>query len=240
MNFELSGLEPTKNNFGYMHPKSFLMNEFISFSKNVSQPVLDIGSAYGVATIQCLKEGAQVISCDICNDHLTLLVDRTPVELRKNLKIMNLRFPYETKFLDNSLSAVFLSHVLSFLEIEEIEFGIKKIYDWLEVSGKIFILNYTPYYKTLKNFIPIYQERIAEDIKWPGFIEDKRKFIDKIRSSDNVPNRLNLMDIPILKELAEKNGFKINMLKYFGGVEAGVPEPFCLDGREWVGMIATK
>lgn len=223
-----------------MHNKSIIMDKFVSFSKAATKPVLDIGSAYGIASIFSLKEGASVIACDICQAHLDTLVDRAQPDYRHRLKTVLARFPNQTSFANESIHAVLLSHVLSFLDGDEIDEGMKKINNWLDVEGKVFILNYTPYHKTLANFIPVYQKNIAMGEKWPGYIKDKRQFRLSNKAIDNVPNKLNLMDIDILKRLADENGFHIDMLKYIGGVEQGVPSRFCLDGREWVGMIATK
>ncbi len=236
----VDGLEPTKNGFGYMHAKSFIMDEFVAFAKTSKNAVLDIGSAYGIATIRCLNKGSKVIACDICEDHLKILLQRISPNRQKNLKTIVGRFPNQINFENKTIGAVLISHVLSFLEGYEIENGMKKIYNWLDDSGIIFILNYTPYHKTLEKFIPVYEQRILNKEEWPGLIEDKRKFSNNDVLLDQVPNRVNLMDIEILKKVAIKSGFRIEMLKYIGGADQGVPAAFCLNEMEWVGMIASK
>lgn len=239
-NFDSEFLEPTANNFGYMHTKSIITDEFVSFSKKALNPVVDIGSAYGIATIKCLEQGAKVIAVDISQEHLDILYRRAPLTRSSLLQTLLARFPDEMDLESNSVSAVLLSHVLSFLEGDEIVAGMKKVYEWLCEGGKIFILNYTPYHKTVFNFIPVYEARKKKGIKWPGLITDKTVYTDGINLTPEVPLRMNLMDIDILKSVAEKIGFHIEMLRYIGGKNEGVPQHFCLDGREWVGMIARK
>lgn len=233
-------IEPTKNGFGYMHNKSIIMDKFVAFSKLSSQPVLDIGSAYGVASIKAVENGAKVIACDIDQVHLDMLIDRTPQIQRNNMKTLAARFPNETNFEDGSIGAVLLSHILTFLEGDEIDEGFKKINHWLNENGKVFILNYTPYHSTLTSFIPVYEKNKLSGMRWPGYLSDKRFFKASSKEKDFVPNKINLLDVDILERLAGENGFHIELLKYIGGVNEGVPERFCLDGREWVGMIATK
>jgi SAM-dependent methyltransferase len=172
---DIANLEPTKNGFGFMHNKSIITDKFVSFSKTATKPVLDIGSAYGVASIFSLKEGASVIACDICQVHLDTLVSRTHPGYRNKLKTVLARFPNQTSFENESIHAVLLSHVLSFLDGDEIDEGMKEINNWLDAEGKLFILNYTPYHKTLSNFIPVYQKNVALGKKWPGYIKDKRQ-----------------------------------------------------------------
>lgn len=237
---DLPNIEPTKNGFGYMHNKSFIMDEFVLFSKNAKKPVLDIGAAYGVATIKAINEGSTVIACDIDKRHLDLLIARIPYLERNKLIPLVARFPNETNFKNKSIQAVLLSHVLSFLEGDEIDEGIRKISSWLDDGGKLFILNYTPYHTTLADFISTYEKNKLSGMKWPGYLKDKRLYKRYSTEQDNVPNRLNLLDIDILKRIADENGFHIDFLKYIGGVNQGVPEIYCLDGKEWVGMIATK
>jgi ubiquinone/menaquinone biosynthesis C-methylase UbiE len=231
-------LEITKNGFGFMHHKSIILDAFIAFAQTCSKPVLDVGAAYGVAVIPCLQVGSKVIALDICQEHLDILETRVAAEYSNNLTCVLARFPDQIDFEEKSLSAVFISHVLTFIDPEEVLIGIRKVYEWLEEGGKLFILNYTPYHKTLASFIPVYEENVKAEVMWPAFVQDKKHFSTVV--SEHVPNKLNLMDISTLKKIATKSGFHVELLKYIGGIEQGVPHRYCLDGREWVGLIARK
>ena len=59
------GRIPVYNGDGYASPVPHpLSQEFVSFSSTVQSPVLDIGAAYGLTSINALKKGATVI----CNE----------------------------------------------------------------------------------------------------------------------------------------------------------------------------
>jgi len=46
--------------------------------------------------------------------------------------------------------------------------------------------------------------------------------------------------VDLLENLFSTSGFIVNECRYLGYPEEPVPLPFRLDGRKWVGMIATK
>jgi SAM-dependent methyltransferase len=239
-NYNTIGLEKTRNGFGYMHKASEITKKFIDLSKTANQTLLDIGCAYGVATIPCLMNGAQVFGCDIDNNHLEIMKKRVPEAFIKNLETVNKKFPYQTDFLPNTFDGILISHVLSFLSPQEIFDGIMKVFNWLKSDGKLFILNYTPFHKSLKNFIPIYEEKKRNGDKWPGLIMDKDCYGDSIYLKENLPDNLILFDTDMLLNLFSTSKFLINDCYYLGSSTEFVPEPFRLDGREWVGLIATK
>ncbi len=234
-----SSLKKTKNNYGYEHQPSSITDEFISFSQDALFPVLDIGAAYGVATLPCLKVGAEVIAVDICQEHLDLLKDATPIELQNRLTTQCAHFP-NNLVLNTPISAALLSHVLTFLNQEEMKNAIQFLYKNLIPSGKVFIVNYTPYHKTIKNFIPAFLERKAKGLPYPGFIENKWEYNVDHELSKGVPAQIHLFDNEILAQVFSDAGFIIEKSYLFGGKEAGVHEDFCLDGREWVGFVAKK
>lgn len=234
------GLEKTLNGYGYMHTESEYTKKFIEYSEYCSGNLLDVGCAYGVSTIPCLKNKSNVYACDIDIRHLDTLERRVPEEFRTYLHKINKRFPDETNFANEFFDAVMISHVLSFLTPEEIDLGIAKIHDWLKSDGKLFIVNYTPYHKTLQDFIPIYENKKERGDRWPGLVQNKDHYGNSNYLKNNLPDNFLLLDVEILAELALKNGFLIEECKYMGSASNYVPEPFRLDGREWVGLIATK
>ena len=236
------GLEATKNLYGYMHSHmSPIGSALVSYSKtNLKKPMLDIGCAYGVTTIPCLENGAKVIACDIEPLHLEELKRRVPSAYLDALSLRCSHFPNDLELESGSISAALLSHVLSFLTKEEIELGFSKLSKWLGEGGKLFILNYTPYHKGLSSFIPDYERRLKTKKIFAGEILDKSKYCEDKLINSAVPNRLMLFDKETLLFLLTENGFEVEYLDYLGGEDSGVPKPFCLDGREWIGCIGIK
>ena len=238
--FDNEGLEKTLNGYGYMHLESELTKKFIEYSKTYPGNFLDLGCAYGVATIPCLKNNTQVYACDIDERHLDILEQRVPEELRSSLHKINKRFPNETSFEEGFFDGILVSHLLSFLTPIEIEIGMGCIHRWLKDEGRLFVINYTPYHKTLKNFIPIYEKKKQNGELWPGYVEGKDKYTDSIYLKKNLPDNFVLLDVDTLAHVASKTGFYIEECNYFGSSTNHVPTPFKLDGREWVGLIAIK
>ncbi|WP_423063574.1 class I SAM-dependent methyltransferase [Candidiatus Paracoxiella cheracis] len=235
------GLEATNNLYGYMHSMSPIGQAFVDYSQNKpNKPMLDIGCAYGITTIPCLENGVSVIACDIDSYHLEELKKRAPKRSLSSLKIICKHFPNDLELGENSVSAVIISHVLSFLTKKELLDGFNKLSHWVCKGGKIFILNYTTYHKTLSSFIPDYEKKLKKRKLFAGEIEDKRKYSKHKLINTSVPNRLMLFDKETLTFLLESNDFQIEYMEYIGGTKIGVPQPFCLDGKEWVGCVGVK
>src|SRR3990170_5535626 len=113
----------TKNKKGFTYTLSSFGKAFINAAAKSSKPVMDIGAAYGVATLPALLTGAKVIAVDIEEKHLLSIANSVNSPLRNQLITLRERFPH-FDLLPNSLSAVYMSQVLPFLTGTEIENGI--------------------------------------------------------------------------------------------------------------------
>lgn len=67
----LKGMVPTMNHTGWMieNPDRVSL-AFGDYAGGLDSEVLDIGCAYGVATLHALQQGARVLACDIEQKHL--------------------------------------------------------------------------------------------------------------------------------------------------------------------------
>src|ERR1700722_18147041 len=83
-------------------------------------PVMDVGAAYGVATLQALAHGSTVIANDIDERHLQLLAQRSPEAHRGRLTLIRAPFP-DFDVAPNSLRAVLICRVMHFLDGQTIE-----------------------------------------------------------------------------------------------------------------------
>lgn len=231
------GLFSTMNKMGYMtkdlDPFSL---KFIKLCADFQKPVLDIGAAYGVATIPALMNGATVIANDICDKHLQILQDLVPDKLKDYLITKPGQFPEEITFSSNSLSAVYSARVFHFFKGTKIEESFKKIMDWLEPGGWFFLISETPYLNDYKNFIPVFEKRKQNGFKWPGEIEDISKY-NPCRLS-NIPHSFNLLDPETVSKNLKEAGFQIIEASYIS--RSDFPDDLKFDGRESMAVIAKK
>ncbi len=228
----------TLNRMGYMFAKpEKYIQAFIDFSHHAPGPVLDIGAAYGLATLLALEKGAYVIANDLDERHLQILKSKVPHSRLDHLEIKLGRMPNEIDFEENSLGAVLASRVLSFVLPEEIELSLEKIFKWLKPGGKFFFLGGSPYMGTFQNFLPTYEKRKAEGQQWPGLIENISFYTPE--RADDLPGFVHLFDREVLSRSLRKAGFTIEELGFNAALEE-CPQDMKFDGREQIGAIAIK
>lgn len=237
--------QETKNNRGFMHPLSELSLSFIDYAAKIKDPVLDLGCAYGIASIEAIKAGAtNVIACDMEAKHLEYLKQEALNlnQLARHLTLKLGRFPDEIDFGENSLGAILTSYMLSFLTPNELEIGLNKIFTWLKPGGKIFIALYTIFIDKFCDelFMKEYTRRVNLGQKWPGYFENFKQFALPSPSNAGLPQRVHYFEIaPLVTELTNI-GFTIDMAKYLDGRLNGAVLDSINDGREILGIIATK
>lgn len=228
-------LIPTLNNMGYT-PKNYdvVQEAFINFSASAKAPVLDIGAAFGVATLPALATGASVIANDLDIRHLEAIAQQTPEKYRQNLKTVVGCVHDDLKFVAKSLEAVLIARVLHFFSPEKVLSTLLKIKNWLQPNGKIFIVVTTPFIKILENYLPIYQQKLSENDPWPGYILDASPYLtEEVR----MPFSVNLFDQNTLHRVMVRAGYHIEELFYF---PAECPTEWLYDGREFLGCIASS
>lgn len=234
-----SVLVPTVNHGGgfmlaHLDPVSA---RFVGFARECTRPILDIGAAYGVATLEALKGSAcPVIAADIGVENLLILRKRADKRDWKRLYLNANRFPQKLNFEANSLEGILVCRVLHFLRGEEIEEGLKKMHEWLIPGGKVFIVTATPYQGNIKELIPVYEERWANGDLWPGYVENYGPTATGL--SHNLNSFLHVMDERPLVSALERAGFIIERIEY---IDRSKTLPMVsLDGREGIGVIAIK
>lgn len=234
----MSQFIPTANARGWT---SDVVNEiseqFIHYASSAQLPVLDIGAAYGVATLPALHKGCRIIANDLDPDVLNDLQMRTPPELRNRLTTVAAAFPDELSFPDESLAAVHASNVLHFLSPTQLETGLRKIFRWLQPGGKAFVVTGTPYENHLKLTIEPFLERKSAGEPFPGYFELGGPNIEPDLQT-LLPSWLLLMDDELARSYFEDAGFIVEHCKMFR--RRGLPERIWLDGRENLGIVASK
>lgn len=237
MPFSENGFIPTLNHYGYMlNTPDPYSSMFIEHAGKASGFVLDIGAAYGVATLPALEKGAHVIASDLDERHLKILWERTSLSLRPRLIMKAGIFPTEVSFPPFAFEAVLASGVLHYLSGEELEKAFKAIFASLKHKGKFFFFTSTPYIGLFKEFLPLYYEKKRQNDKWPGLITDSWMYAPH-RKSD-LPKRINLLDEDILERLFLEIGFTIEKKSYVS--MSDYPSDIQSDGKEYIGFIGKK
>lgn len=235
---EPNGFVKTLNSMGYMTSTLDRYSQaFVDFSPTAPGPVLDIGAAYGVATLAALAKGASVVANDIDPRHLEILRDRTPAEHRQRLSLAPGDFPDKLELRAGSLGAVLICRVMHFFDGPTIERAAAKALSWLAPGGKVFVVGETPFIGTARNFFPTYQERLKAGDPWPGYIKDMVALFDPARAKQ-LPPSMHLLDEPTLRRVFSNAGFVIEDVQHFARPE--FPKDIQLDGRESVGLIGRK
>jgi SAM-dependent methyltransferase len=209
-----NGKIKTLNNMGYSDTgleKEY--EHFINLLPRDNGPILDIGAGFGIASLLALQRGLEVVANDIDKRHLFVLRQLTPKTLLHKLHLNPSKFPTNLEFEKNSFSSVLMIAVIHFLRPQEIIEGLKKMSYWIKPGGCVHIVSMTPYHHLLKKFRPVYENRIKENKKWPGIIEDPKSFFPEI--SEHMPHYFNLMDEIILEDLLREANFNVVHTSFF-------------------------
>ena len=230
------GAVPTMNGRGFMlqslDPYS---QSFVAFAARCDAPVLDIGCAYGIATLAALAEGAHVCACDMEASHLEVLRDKVPEQDRARLTTQVGHLP-DADFPDNSFGAILASRVIHFLDGDEVERAVRKMAAWLVPGGHLFLVVDTPYMPSWSASVPTYERLKREGDKWPGFLPDFSLYASVVADPESYPEFMNPMDPDILARVCEESGLQV-VGKGFTGLQRGGPP---VPGREHAGCEAVK
>ena len=206
------GRIPVYNGDGYASPEPHpLSQEFVLFSSNSKYPVLDIGAAYGLISINALKNGATVI----CNEkekkqleyicHIKSITQEEKKRLYlKHGSILEIDFPKE------SLGGIHMSRVMHFFKPNEVELFLQKAYNWLIPNGRIYIITMSQYhYGNPEGFSDYYNKEIKKGTEFPGMINDY-----KFKNEKYV---LHAINSTVMVRLANKYGFICKKIELSGG-----------------------
>lgn len=227
--------EPTLNDTGEMiHSLDEFSEAFVEFSVKAPGPVLDVGAAYGVASLAALDRGAWVIANDIEPEHLRILEARAPQSQLRRLSLMPGDFPYECPVDRGSLGAVLLSRVLHFFSGADLRQALSRLFQALHTGGKLFAVVEQSIFPDHPMFEAIYRQRLSQNMLWPGFITGIKKLVPK--RVTRIPNQLHLLDEDVLSRELTRAGFEIDRLEKFDRVVE--LNSFDSEIRPSVGVIA--
>ena len=192
--------------------------DFVEYASTCKLPVLDVGAAYGEATVAALKKGATVIANEVCQESLEYIAKRKDLndDDRKRLYLKQGFLPFGIDFTENSLGAVHCSRVMHYFKPDDVEGMFKKVHEWLAEGGRFFLITSSPYHwVTPKGFYKEYEKKLKEGVKFPGVITD---FSYRENDSYKIGQQYNhAMDPNLIFRLATENDFMIKQLGLLPG-----------------------
>ena len=234
-----NGLISTLNHMGYMIARPEALNQaFIDFAATTTAPVLEIGSAYGLASRLALQRGATVVANDLDARHLDILAAQVSPQDRPRLQLCPGRMPEDLDFAANSFQGILASRVLNFIAPAQLPQTFALISHWLQPGGRFFFLGGTPYLGTYAPYLAQYHRHRAQGHPWPGFIEDMTRYTDPRRRA-NLPDFVTLLDRDEVTKLMTDAGLTVMAMDY-EAVDAANPDAMKGDGREYLAAIAVK
>ena len=237
---------PTVNKQGYMtstpaDPFSKLFIENAESSGRGNGKVLEIGAAFGVATLAALEKGATVVCNDMAPEHLAVVVKEHAKMKRGSLIPVVGEFPEELVFEDNEFDAILISRVLHFFDGERLIAALDKARSWLKPGGNLYVVNETPYLANWKMFLEEYEQRKERGDKWPGLITNTKLY--ETNRSFSLPPLVHWLDEDTLRQALSDAGFEEQEISIsYINREGQFPSDMLMkeEQRESVGCKATK
>lgn len=227
------GMVPTLNNKGFMStsldPVSAAFTVYSGQAKGWS---LDVGCAYGIATLAALQNGAKLIACDMELGHVQVLLSEVDETARERVLGVTSCMP-QIAFRPGSFSAILCSRALHFLTGDDVTATVNAMADWLEPGGKVFLIADTPYTGFWARGAQAYEERKAAGDPWPGFIPDVTQFLPENTRSKRTMRHLNPMDPDTLARVCTEAGLSVEQAAFSG-------RPDQPNSKTHAGVIAAK
>jgi polyketide synthase PksJ len=239
-------LIPTLNKQGWMIDKIVddFTEEFINFASRKNNYSLEIAAAYGNVSLEVLKKGGKIIANDLDKRHLDILYEKTPNNLRENLRLLAGSCLSDLNLTLESIAAVYCSRVFHFFTSDEILETLKKLHILIEKNGKIFIVADSIYHGYNKDNFNNYLRKKHLKIKNPSLLKpheyifhEDPEMQEEMRN--NMPNIFNLMDIDTMSALLSEAGFLTEKAGYFSR-KGHYPNESLWHGKEGLGIIAVK
>lgn len=234
----IKGLVPTMNDRGFMFEVlDDYAQEFINFAGSTDDEVLEVGCAYGVATIPALEAGARITASDMDERHLQILRSRVSDAMAERLTLRQGALP-DIDFPEAHFGALLCSRVLHFLPGKDIDKSVRNFYRWLKPGGRLYLVADTPF-GIWRKFVPTWESNKGKFKRWPGHMEKPVKFLPYEASSDEVgPPLMNLLVPELLERTCLDAGFDIERVGYIDRDDFRGDGR--MDGRENCGIAAVK
>lgn len=235
----IGGRIATKNHLGFMFIDiAGSTPAFLEYTKKCHGTVIDVGCAYGVATLPALEQStAHVIAFDAAAEHLTVLKNMVKPEDIDRITFKHGYLQQDFNYPENTIDAIHLSYVIPYLSPTDFTHGIHACYQALKPGGKLFINTVSIYLNIFKHLTEDYEEQLTAGATWPGVVEKIKESQLNQSDSKHVPDILNLVTLEFLEKQLIHLGFKIEQSFYYDF--KNLPE-FHSEGRGCIAIIASK
>lgn len=234
------GWIPTKNGNGWMSTKLDVYSKrWVEYAATCGGLAMDIGCAYGLATLHALNRGANVFATDVSSQHLQVLRKQVPEDQLPRLKTRAASFPDKLRVRQGSVKAVLASRVFHFFDGETVEAAVNAIWNMLAPGGMVFVVCDSPYLASMGDFPSQYENLRGGGADWPGFCDNMWERDPSKRSYH--PNSANLLCPHVLARTFSKRGFILHEAAFFArGEHDGFPASLVSDGREGAAYVGQK
>jgi|GEM_PF-1569593 len=213
--------------------------------------VLEIGAAFGAATLEAIAKGATVFCNDIEPENLAVVRQRFIETSRDEIEsvtgdsnklvLIPGELPNELNAMpENFFDAILICRVMHFFTGKKIEESLDLLSKLLAPEGKIYIVCETPFLKNWQSFIPEFNRRIAENIEWPGEITNPADYESSGRAA-SLPKFVHWITKEVLERCLVRSKLAIEKSTYINRL-GQFPDDLLLPehGKESVGAIGVK
>ncbi|KTD66771.1 putative Methyltransferase [Legionella steelei] len=229
-------------------PVSQQFIEHAALSAKNGGKVLEIGAAFGAATLEAIANGATVFCNDIDPENLAVVRQRfleTTEESSDSLTgdsgkliLVPGELPNELIGLpEKHFDAILICRVLHFFSGSKIEESLALLAKLLAPKGKIYIVCETPFLRNWQRFLPEFNRRVEDNEEWPGEIAEPAKYESSGRAS-SLPKFVHWITKEVLDRSLIKAGFSVEHSEYINR-SGQFPEDLLLPeyGKESIGAI---
>ena len=208
-----SGFVRTANRMGCMSLRPTpTMQRWIDDARLHQGRYLDIGCAYGVATIAAIRAGARVVACDCCPDHLRKVQHLTPLYALSRLTTVKASFP---DGIDDSLGpfdAILMAKVLHFFDGATLRRALWRCWELLAPGGRLYLSTMSP--EGMSEVVTeAYHRRVEENNPWPGIFDLSYSGLsEEVR--EHLPLTVHLLDSEKLKAELLRARFHVEQVQY--------------------------
>jgi len=238
-------IEATANVRGYTFDLNTYWQDWVD-AYDGTHPLADIGAAYGTNTIPAL-ERARVVAMDMDTQHLEVLRQRTPPELRPHLETRYGKLPDDLDCAEASFSSILVSEVLHFLSPREVPQAFEELFRLIVPGGKL-VLTALSFYNLnteMLGLVPELEAKFRADVDataFPGWFPDysmgKSLIPEPYRS--HIPDLIHFFSADQLRTLADRAGFDVELAR-MATPTSYPPFAFCDKyNKEQLGLIARK
>jgi ubiquinone/menaquinone biosynthesis C-methylase UbiE len=212
--------------------------------------VLEVGAAFGTATLEALAKGATVFCNDIDALNLAVIRNRFRQMCNHDMKVsgdcsqlilLPGELPEELAALPESyFDAILICRVLHFLPGKTIDDSLSLFNKLLSPQGKLYVVCETPYLKNWQKFLPEFDRRVELGCEWPGEISNVQEY-EICRRDGFLPKFVNWITQDVLERSFKNAGFKITHSAYINR-KGQFPEDLVFPeyGKESIGVIGIK